>query len=171
MTDLSGPEEHTLAQEPDPAVDPVAKRVDRLVRRARLSLLWERLWPALALPLGVVALFLALSWLGLWLAAPAWLRLGALVVFGAGLLAALVPLARLKVPSRREAVHRLEHQSGVPHRPLTAFEDGPAVETGDPGTQALWVAHRARMVAALERVSAKLPSPRLYRREIGRAHV
>ncbi|WP_018699088.1 TIGR02302 family protein [Amorphus coralli] len=165
MTDPYGSEDPIPTSETEPAADPVAERVDRLVRRARLSLLWEKLWPALALPLGVIALFLALSWLGLWLTAPAWLRLGALVVFGAGLLAALVPLARLKVPSRREAVHRLERQSGVPHRPLTAFEDGPAVETGDPGTQALWVAHRARMVAALERVSAKLPSPRLYRRD------
>ncbi|MGX1308314.1 uncharacterized protein (TIGR02302 family) [Amorphus suaedae] len=148
-----------------PAADAVAMRVDRLVRRARLSLLWERLWPALALPLAVVCLFLALSWLGLWLAAPYWLRVGGLAVFGLGLLAALVPLARLRIPGRREAIHRLELQSGVPHRPLTAYEDDPALDTADRGTRALWTAHRARMVAALEQVSARLPAPKLYRRD------
>ena len=59
MTERSGPDETRVTAEP--AADPVAVRVDRLVRRARLSLLWERLWPALALPLAVVGLFLALS--------------------------------------------------------------------------------------------------------------
>lgn len=163
MTERSGPDETRVTAEP--AADPIAVRVDRLVRRARLSLLWERLWPALALPLAVVGLFLALSWLGVWLAAPYELRIGALIVFGIALLAALVPLARLRVPGRREAIHRLEVQSGVPHRPLTAYEDGPALDTGDRGTRALWAAHQTRMIAALERVSARLPSPKLYRRD------
>ncbi|MGX1098299.1 TIGR02302 family protein [Amorphus sp. MBR-141] len=164
MTRGSGPDE-TRATTAEPATDPVAMRVDRLVRRARLSLLWERLWPALALPLCVVGLFLALSWLGLWLSAPYGLRVGALAVFGVGLLASLVPLARLRIPGRREAIHRLELQSGVPHRPLTAYEDDPALDTTDRGTRALWTAHRARMVGALEQVSARLPSPKLYRRD------
>lgn len=163
MTERSGPDETRMTA--DPATDPVAVRVERLVRRARLSLLWERLWPALALPLAVFGLFLALSWLGLWLSAPYGLRIGALVVFGVALLAALVPLARLRVPGRREAIHRLELQSGVPHRPLTAYEDDPALDSPDRGTRALWTAHQARMVAALERVSARLPSPQLYRRD------
>lgn len=144
--------------------DPIAQRVDRLIRTARLSLLWERLWPALALPLGVVVLFLALSWLGLWLVAPFWLRVTALIVFGVGLLTALIPLARLRIPSRAEAVRRLERQSGVPHRPLTAYRDRPS-DRLDAGSRALWTAHLERVVGALEHVSAKLPSPKLYQRD------
>ncbi|MEW5422355.1 TIGR02302 family protein [Amorphus sp. 3PC139-8] len=149
----------------DPEADPIDQRIDRLVRRARLSLLWERLWPALALPIGVVALFLALSWLGAWLVTPGWLRISALVVFGVGLLASLVPLARIQVPSAEEAVRRLERQSGVPHRPLTAYRDTLSDTDADSAAQALWTAHRTRMVAALDRVSAKLPTPKLYRRD------
>ncbi len=42
----------------------------RALRRARLAIFWERLWPALASIATAVGLFLALSWLGLWLALP-----------------------------------------------------------------------------------------------------
>ncbi|HEY1474298.1 MAG TPA: DUF4175 family protein, partial [Pseudolabrys sp.] len=37
------------------------------LRRARWTIFWERLWPALASIATVIGLFLALSWLGLWL--------------------------------------------------------------------------------------------------------
>ncbi|MGC1924996.1 MAG: DUF4175 family protein, partial [Pseudolabrys sp.] len=42
----------------------------RALRRARGSLLWERLWPALAALATVLGLFLAFSWAGLWLVLP-----------------------------------------------------------------------------------------------------
>src|SRR5262249_17960563 len=38
----------------------------RALRRARWTIFWERLWPALASIATVIGLFLALSWLGLW---------------------------------------------------------------------------------------------------------
>ncbi|MDQ0317099.1 TIGR02302 family protein [Amorphus orientalis] len=146
------------------ARDPVAERVERLIRQARLSLLWERLWPALALPLGVAILFLSVSWLGFWLVAPVWLHMAVLAILGLGFLASLVPLARFNMPTRNEAVRRLEHQSDVPHRPLTAYRDAPSADL-DPASRALWTAHRTRMAAALDRVSARLPSPQLFRRD------
>ena len=40
------------------------------LRRARWTILWERLWPALATLATALGLFLALSWLGLWLWLP-----------------------------------------------------------------------------------------------------
>src|SRR5262245_25378835 len=42
----------------------------RALRRARWTIFWERLWPALASLATVIGLFLALSWLGLWLWLP-----------------------------------------------------------------------------------------------------
>ena len=42
----------------------------RALDRARSALLWERLWPALAVLATAVGLFLAVSWLGLWLWLP-----------------------------------------------------------------------------------------------------
>ncbi|MGB8488128.1 MAG: DUF4175 family protein, partial [Xanthobacteraceae bacterium] len=38
--------------------------------RARWALFWERLWPAVAAVATAVGLFLAVSWLGLWLWLP-----------------------------------------------------------------------------------------------------
>ena len=53
----------------------------RALRRARGSLLWERLWPALASVAIVLGLFLAFSWAGLWLILPPLARAIGLVIF------------------------------------------------------------------------------------------
>jgi hypothetical protein len=42
-------------------------RLARALGRARWSILWERLWPALATIATTVGFFLVLSWLGVWL--------------------------------------------------------------------------------------------------------
>jgi hypothetical protein len=42
----------------------------RALSRARLTILWERLWPALAAVAVAVGLFLAVSWIGTWLWLP-----------------------------------------------------------------------------------------------------
>ena len=42
----------------------------RALGHARLSIVWERLWPALASIATAIGLFLALSWLGLWVFLP-----------------------------------------------------------------------------------------------------
>ena len=41
--------------------------LERALERARWAILWERLWPPLAALLTVIGLFLAVSWVGLWL--------------------------------------------------------------------------------------------------------
>ena len=55
----------------------------RALKRARGSLLWERLWPAIAAPLTAVGLFLALYWAGLWLVLPPLARAEVLMEAGA----------------------------------------------------------------------------------------
>ena len=70
---------------PEPATNPpqspVERRLSRLVARARGIDLWERLWRGLIPPLVVIGAFLAVSWLGLWLAVPHWARAAGLVIF------------------------------------------------------------------------------------------
>src|SRR5262249_56077932 len=53
----------------------------RALRRARWTIFWERLWPALASIATVIGLFLALSWLGLWLWLPPARRATRLAIF------------------------------------------------------------------------------------------
>jgi uncharacterized protein (TIGR02302 family) len=135
------------------------------LRRARWSIFWERLWPALARLAVVVGLFLTVSWLGLWLFLPPLARAGGLLVFAALAVAAMVPFAFLRMPPAAEALRRLDRGSGVLHRPATTIADELAVTPADPYSLALWQAHVARTLAAARAFKAGWPSPRLSVRD------
>ncbi|HFD17121.1 MAG TPA: DUF4175 family protein, partial [Rhodospirillales bacterium] len=133
---------------------------------ARLALFWERLWLALWPSVGILGLFLAVSLFDLWSLLPRWLHLGGLLLF---LAAFLVALHRSRgswhLPSREEAMARLERDSGVPHQPLRAVLDDLAVGAGDPLAQRLWQLHRARLKALLARLRPRPPRSPLPRRD------
>src|SRR5258707_5734105 len=74
----------------------------RALGRARWTIFWERLWPALASIATVIGLFLALSWLGLWLWLPPAARAVGLRGFFLLTAAAVAPVVLLRVPSRAE---------------------------------------------------------------------
>lgn len=139
--------------------------IDRLVRRARLAILWERAWPPLAFVLGIVALFFGASWLGLWSVVDPWVRAVLLAAFAALFAVPLVALVRFARPLRTDAIARIEQVSGRPHRPLTAFDDSLADPEADPTTRALWSAHRRRVAAEIASLQAGAPAPKLYRRD------
>jgi len=145
------------------------KQVDRLVARgvarARWSILWERIWPSLAALLTVGGLFLAVSWLGLWLWLPPIGRAVGVAIFGVLALAALLPLARLRLPSVNEGLQRLDQRSGLPHRPAIALTDRLATNEGDAMTQALWRVHVERAMAAARKLRAGWPMPHLSARD------
>jgi Domain of unknown function (DUF4175) len=101
----------------------------RALRRARWTIFWERLWPALASIATVIGLFLAVSWLGLWLWLPPAGRAIGLGVFFLLTAAAFAPVLMLRVPSRIEGLRRLDRNSGLPHRPATAIADEIAART------------------------------------------
>jgi uncharacterized protein (TIGR02302 family) len=135
------------------------------VRRARWTILWERLWPALATLATAIGLFLALSWLGLWLWLPPLARAIGLIGFAAAAIAALFPLGLLRMPALSEGLSRLDRSSGLRHRPATAIADALAVTTKDPHSLALWNAHVARAALAASALKAGAPSPRVARRD------
>ena len=95
----------------------------RALGRARWTIFWERLWPALASIATVIGLFLAVSWLGLWLWLPPIGRAIGLGVFFLLAAAAFAPLLMLRFPSRMDGLRRLDRNSGLPHRPATAIAD------------------------------------------------
>ncbi|HJZ22302.1 MAG TPA: DUF4175 family protein, partial [Bradyrhizobium sp.] len=134
-------------------------KLSQALQRARYAIAWERSWPHLARLLSVAGLFLALSWAGLWLAVPFVARAIGLGLFAVLVLWALFPLIKFRWPSREEALGRLDHGSGIRHRPATALTD--TLATQDPVAMALWQAQRERTLASIKRIRAGLPSPRL----------
>jgi uncharacterized protein (TIGR02302 family) len=140
--------------------DGLPPAASRAVALSGLALAWEGLWPRLTLLLSIAGAFLALAWLGAFERLPAALRLAVAGLFAVALLFALVNLLRTPRPDRRQAADRLER--GAPHRPLSAFLDRPATPV-DVTADALWQAHRRRLLANLTALRPRLPSPRLDR--------
>ncbi|MCC6735249.1 MAG: TIGR02302 family protein [Bauldia sp.] len=145
--------------------DAIRKRIARAVRRARLALLWEAVWPKLVPPLLLAAAFLALSSLGVWIGMLEWLRLVVLGAFAVAAAAALAPLLWLRMPSRAAALARVETATGAPHRPARSVFDTLGAGSADPLTRAVWAAHRARLLAEFGPLRAGLPSPGVARRD------
>lgn len=147
-----------------PGPDPLAG-ISRKTALARWAIIWERLWPRLAVPVCLAGVFLALSWLRLLELLPDAARLAAVALLAVAFLASLVPLFRLRRPPDGEATRRVERDSGYPHHPLTALGDAQAGGADDPVAVALWQAHRRKIAASLDRLSVAPPSPRLDRRD------
>jgi len=154
-----------LMEKPQEQRQPTRLLLARALRRARGSLLWEGLWPALASVATVLGLFLAFSWAGLWLMLPPLARAIGLSIFGVLLMLACVPLAVLRLPSIGDGLRRLDRNSGETHRPATAVADQIAANGNDPVAQALWQAHVERALLSARKVKAGWPMPRLSLRD------
>ncbi len=139
----------------------VETRIARAVRRARAALVWEELWPRIAPFVVIAGLFAALSWFGLWRITSSPVRFAILALFAAAIVWFAWAALRFAWPSRAAAFARVEQATGALHRPATAFTDRLASRPDDPTGQALWEAHRRRMLASLDALRAGLPAPRL----------
>ena len=157
-------EQHVVQPaEAKPAALP--SRLALAARRARYAILWERLWPPLAALATAAGLFLALSWLGVWLWLPPLGRAAGLIAFGALTLWAAFPFVFLRLPGFADALHRLDRVSGLRHRPATTLADRLAVNVQDPYALALWNAHIARSLANANALRAGAPAPRVAGRD------
>ncbi|MGB5085863.1 MAG: DUF4175 family protein, partial [Methylocystis silviterrae] len=91
-----------------PSGKKTSPRLEGMLRQSALALVAERIWRA-GLAVATIALvFLALSWLGLWQAAPLEARIGGVALFG---FAALYVVARESArgwPHRAAALERLD---------------------------------------------------------------
>jgi uncharacterized protein (TIGR02302 family) len=141
------------------AATAIGVKLTALARRAEAVIVFERFWPPLVWAATLVALFLALSWLGLWQALPRAARMGGVAAFAVALLIALAPLARLRRPARAETLDRLDHDSGAAHRPAASLDDQLAMASDDPATAALWRLHRERLARQIEQFVPAAPAP------------
>jgi uncharacterized protein (TIGR02302 family) len=137
----------------------------RALRRAHWTILWERLWPALASLATAIGLFLALSWAGVWLALPPIGRAVGLFLLLVLTAVSSVPLFRFRLPNAYEGLRRLDHGSGLKHRPATTIADEIATSASDQVSLALWRAHVERALRAVRTLRAGLPNPRLAARD------
>ena len=138
---------------------------ERKVKASGIALVFEQLWPRLWLVLTVVIAFVAVSLLGIWPWLGSVLHSLLLMSFAAALLAALVYAARVRYPTRDEAIRRIERVSAVPHRPASSYEDTLSSTAGGPDTAALWQAHKSRLAAMLAKLRVGPPSPRTDRHD------
>jgi uncharacterized protein (TIGR02302 family) len=154
-----------LDEQPKQQANPTRALLARALQRARGSLLWERLWPALATLATALGLFLAFSWAGLWLVLPPIAHAVVFFVFAVVIAVAALPLVVLRVPSATDGLRRLDRSSGESHRPATAVADEIAANQNDPVAQALWRAHVERALMSARKLKAGWPSPRLAMRD------
>ena len=128
------------------------------LKRARGSILWERLWPVLVTLATAVGLFLAFSWAGLWLALSPLMRAIGVAIFAIATLTAAVPLLLLRFPTIYDGLRRLDRNSGQRHRPATTIADDIAANGNDPVAQALWRAHVERaLLSSRRRITGSTP--------------
>jgi uncharacterized protein (TIGR02302 family) len=147
----------------NPSID--SGRLADLVVWARRALLAERVWPPLVVALAVVILFFAASWAGAWQFAPRAVRVVGVILFALGAGVALSPLVRLRRPAARDVLARLDRDAKVKHRPASSLADNLANDDGDPGTQALWAAHRARLEREVDAIRVSPPAPGMAERD------
>ncbi len=120
----------------------LSKRAEGLTSRAYRHLLWETYAPVLALAVLFVLLFVVAAASGLWqrIGDP-WrlIGLGFAVFFVAK---STIAARRTLAPTRSQARRRVEHDSGLSHRPLDTLYDTPALVTiNDPAKNQAWQNH------------------------------
>lgn len=123
------------------------------VYAAWTALLWERSAPVLAGPLAALAVYLVLTFAGVFerLGDPV-RTLAFLALVFAGAAAAYLALLKFTAPRLEDAERRVEADSRLAGRPYEALRDAPAA-----GDAPLWDAHRQRMSARLSGAHARRP--------------
>ena len=134
---------------------------------AWVVLCWEALWPLLV-PLFIsICVFLTFSWAGGWQFLHAegqtvllWL---VRVCFIGAFLGALWPIRLFRLPEADVVTRRVETESRLENRPITANEDTIAFGRGDTFAKALWEEHQKRMADKLHNLTAGIPAPKANR--------
>ncbi len=151
---------------PQDRLDTLLRGVARRRRLALLALWFERAWPAAWPVLGVAGVWVCLALLDLPRRLPGWGHALVLAGFFVVLVAALVRAARrVALPDAAAADRRMEHQSGLAHRPLAVLTDRPAQTSAGrsssslAGGEGLWRAHVVRAMNQVGRLRVGRPRP------------
>lgn len=148
-----------------PPGNTTSPRLEGMLRRSALALIAERVWRAGLALATILLFFLALSWLGLWQAAPLEARIGGVALFGFAALYVVARESARGLPHRAAALERLDRGADAALRPASSLEDRLASPNPDAAVEALWALHRQRLEAALAQTPIEAPHPRVPQRD------
>ncbi|MEQ8389830.1 MAG: DUF4175 family protein, partial [Thalassospira sp.] len=126
------------------------------VRRARMVMIWESVWPCLIPALSVGLLTVGLTLTGTFEFLPATAHIMLLSVLSVAMMVAVVaPWRHFRWPTRRDILRRLEVENRLENNPLQSLEDH-IDDSEDPLTSFLW----QRQLGLHETALANLRLPR-----------
>ncbi|HSM94646.1 MAG TPA: TIGR02302 family protein [Rhizomicrobium sp.] len=143
-----------------------ARHAEAFIRRARLTLWWERVWPALWPASAIAGVFVAAGLFNLFAHMPWWIH--TLLLLGAAAAAGYYlhrNFRNFHAPSWYEGARRVECDSTLEHRPITEHHDVMAAGAGDPYAEALWKAHIRALLSRIGNLRVSLPSPQLAKHD------
>jgi uncharacterized protein (TIGR02302 family) len=125
------------------------------MRRALIVLYWERLQPALLLAVAPTAVLAIAALFGVFVNAPAGLRVAATAAaLALGIALFWREMRRFERPGRLDALRRIETDNGLLHTPLTALDDAPFAGDAD---HPLWRTHIAAAARAARKLNVRAP--------------
>ncbi|HKQ94575.1 MAG TPA: TIGR02302 family protein [Aestuariivirgaceae bacterium] len=137
---------------------PLDRLLDRKLIEARAAIGFERFWSASFAAVMIVAVLALALVTGILAALPDTVRLGVLAAFALAFLWSLRPFLSLRRPTEIELLRRLEIESLLKHRPLSALRDELADKQAGAESSFLWREHLARTAAAI--AALRVGSPR-----------
>lgn len=142
---------------------PPYPKMERHVRKTRLVMVWESVWPCLIPALSIGLLVVGLTLTGTFELLPATGHIMLLSVLSVAVMVAVVaPWRNFKMPTRREVLHRIEVDNHLDNNPLQSLEDH-VPETDDPLTSYLWQRQLGLHEAALAKLRLSRPLPAITR--------
>ncbi len=132
-------------------------QIDRKISLSSLGLLWERLWSALCWPLTFTMALFALVYSGLLLWLPAYPRLGLIIGLAFIVLWSARHLPSVRLPTRAEAMRRIEQASSLSNRPISSARDKLAAPLADETSEMIWQEHKRREWSKLGNVTVPVP--------------
>ena len=133
------------------------------VRRTRMVLLWEKVWPCVIPAFGLIVLVVGLTLTGTFEFLPPTGHIILLSILSVAMMVAIiVPWRNFRWPTRRDILHRLERENGLENNPLQSLEEHIS-ETEDPLTSYLWQKQLGLHEAAIVKLRLPRPIPAISR--------
>ena len=142
---------------------PPYPEMEHHVRKTRMVMLWETVWPCLIPSLSIGMLVVGLTLTGTFELLPATGHIILLSILSvAAMVAVVTPWRNFRTPTRRDILHRIEIENRLRNNPLQSLEDHIA-DTDDPLTSLLWQRQLGLHETALANLRLPRPIPAITR--------